>query len=62
MIACQIVIMVLLLAGLLNALHRDINGIKARPPLGFAGVIISLTITALMAWVYWKAGAFSELF
>ena len=60
--ACQIVIALLWVAALLIGVHKDIHGVKARPPNGFSGVVISLVVSALMAYVYWKAGAFSELF
>jgi len=60
--AAQIFIIVLLAFGFLMNLHYDINGRKAHEPWGYVGVLITIFGTAAIAFVYWKAGAFSLIF
>jgi len=59
---CQVTLMVLLGVSALQLLYRDVNGRKAAPPQGFSGVVVTLLLTALVALIYYKAGAFSEIF
>jgi len=55
----QYVIAVFLVATLLRGLWTDMYGVKEHEPYGFSGAIMTLSITALMAWIYYTAGAFS---
>jgi hypothetical protein len=61
MYACQIIMVLLLIANLLYCLYMDFHGRTARLPGGFAGAVTTLIVSTLTALVYWKAGAFSEL-
>lgn len=58
----QLVILILLILSAFRSLYQDFNGAKAHEPYGFTGAVITVLITALIAWLYWKAGAFSLLF
>lgn len=58
---CQIAILILLALAALRGFWQDVHGVEAREPYGFSGCVITVLTSALMAWVYWKAGAFSEL-
>lgn len=56
---CKIIILSSLLAGFVMTLYRDCNGSKAKEPQGFAGVIGTVIVYAIMAAVYYGAGLFS---
>ena len=58
---CQILIVLQLVFIFFTSLHSDFNGSKGKPPYGYVGAVCSVVITALLALVYWGAGAFSTL-
>ena len=60
--ACQILLLVLIGGTLLRGLWQDLHGIKAHPPFGFSGVIVTLIAAGLLFLVYWGAGALSLIF
>ena len=53
--------LIMLVIGTLRKLWQDVHGVKKRDPLGFTGVVMTVLTSALLAWAYWKSGAFSEL-
>jgi len=59
---CQLIIVIFFIIGTLRGLWTDVNGVEARAPYGFSGVVASLVTMGTMIWVYYKAGAFSLLF
>jgi hypothetical protein len=42
-------------------MKQDIEGVKAKPPKGFAGVIYTIIAVAAVVFVQYVAGAFSEI-
>lgn len=60
-VICQWLLVGELVGSLLLIIYRDINGMPAQEPSGFAGVVMSLIFTGLIALVFWGAGAFSLL-
>lgn len=60
-IFCQILLAINLVMTLLALLWGDFHGRREREPAGFVGAVASLILFALLAAVYWKAGALSLL-
>lgn len=56
---CQWLILLLMVFNLMMLIKRDIEGVKARQPSGFPGVIASFIAVATVVTVYYFAGAFS---
>lgn len=50
----------LLGVGFFGGLYRDFYGFKQRAPYGFSGAVMTILLTAAIAFVYYKAGAFGR--
>lgn len=59
--ACQIILAALLVISFFFNLWTDFYGKKARSPDGFYGAVSTVILTAILGWIYWKAGAFSTI-
>lgn len=58
---CQLILVSFLVYGLFTGLHQDFNGRVAKPAGGFRGAVSTVVSTALVAWLYYAAGAMSML-
>jgi hypothetical protein len=58
---CQIVLMILLGFSLLRMIYIDINGRESKPATGFAGVLGTFVIFALILTLFYFCGAFSTV-
>lgn len=59
---CQLIILALFVWGFFASLRSDFHGRKAREPYGFQGAVITVVLHGMMFFVYWVAGAFTEVF
>ncbi len=62
MIVCQWIMFALLIFSAIHSLYVQVNGRKEQKPNGFAGAIASIIVSAGLALLYYKAGAFSAIF
>ncbi len=59
---CQVLFVIVQVAGFFMVLHQDVNGRTAKAPEGFVGVVSTVLIQAALMAMYWGAGFFDGWF
>lgn len=60
-VVCQWIVAGAVVANLFSMLRTAFHGRSARDPGGFPGAVVSILLTALLALLYWGAGAFDRI-